>query len=221
MKKILAIVLIIFSVSFIYNRNIDLTVQNVQLDTNQVVESARFSLIPAILIKKYDIYLANKLITQKQMQDIAQIANSAGKLDEIVLHIAGVGGNVEIVYRLVNTLNNSKAKVRAIVEAPSYSGHALLALSIRDLTILPNAYLMLHTVSGYGFVCSPELKLQIDRGQTAYESCMNIVNALTQQANLFIDSLNYITVNEKQSIKNGYEVYIFADELHKRGVKSN
>lgn len=162
----------------------------------------------------YDIRLGSELKGTQSVDDIDVVLAKATSNDKIIFHLAGVGGNVETAFELINNIKASKAEVIMIVEAPVYSAHAYLALSGDRLIMRPLSSLMLHTSSAFNHDCSKEKG--IDRAQFVSETCQNFMTNHFKLVNESIASLNVITVDEMMKIAGGKDVYITATEYYKR-----
>lgn len=139
-------------------------------------------------------------------RDVIEVLDKATKRDKVIFHIAGVGGEVDTVLLVINHVKTTAAHTVMIVEAPSYSGHAYLALSGDELFMTPYSYLMMHTSSGYGYNCDQEQGT--DRGETKAATCHIMLDAHLYNTNKVIMDMKYLTYQEKQDIINGKTVIL-------------
>lgn len=153
---------------------------------------------------------------EAQLTDVVKILNSAEKGDIINFHLAGYGGEVESFIRLVNVVQHSKAHVKMIAESNVYSGHAYLAVSGNELEMRPYSYLMLHTSSGYGKDCSEEEGT--DRTVPNSEHCQAFLNNHINEMNYLIDNIRILTVDEKNALKSGHDIYITSGDYQRRMI---
>lgn len=157
-----------------------------------------------------DIYIKDEIVTHKQVQDIVQVLNESVIGDIIKFHMTGYGGDVESVEYLINNIKKAKAHIIMLVEAPVYSGHAYITLSVSDIKVSPFAYIMIHTSSAVDIQCNTvEGK---DRGIYKQIKCEQSKEAHLKTVNSLIDSLYVLTEDEKNRIKNGEDVYIHSDD---------
>lgn len=167
-----------------------------------------------IVPRQYDVYMSDGNSKQFPLRDTIELLDQAKESDTIKFHIAGRGGSVDVYLNLINHIRATKAKTIMIVEAPSYSGDAFLALSGDEVVMRPLTYLLFHTSSGYGYDCSKEEGM--DRGETSEETCNIMLTAHLDNMNKLIDSLPYLTLYEKSNIENGKTVIVTSQQIKER-----
>jgi len=164
--------------------------------------------------KQIDIRLSNEIKGTDTVKDIARVLQEATEKDTVIFHIVGIGGEVDTVMYLINNIKTTKAHTIMIVEGPSYSGHAYIAASGDELHMMPYSFLMYHTSSGYGTDCSK--KTGTDRTVPNSEHCQAFMDTHLFEVNSYLDSIYFLTRLEKIYIETGHDVYITAEEYHKR-----
>jgi ATP-dependent protease ClpP protease subunit len=182
----------------------------VQLIENQVITYTKQS----IFGDKIDIRMDSEIKGHETVRNIIKVLQEAKPSDKIIFHLAGYGGEVEVVEDIINNIKVSKAHVIMQVEAPVYSGHAYLALSGDELIMLPYSYLMLHTSSGYGSDCSKETGT--DRTVSNVEHCEAGLKAHLDLINKVLNELPFLTSDEKARIMTGHDFYMTSDEYKRR-----
>lgn len=160
------------------------------------------------------IRLSNQIKGPDSVKDIARELQEATKNDTVIIHVVGIGGEVNTTLYLINNIKATKAHTIMVVEGPSYSGHAYIAAAGNELHMLPYSFLMYHTSSGYGFDCSKEKGM--DRTVPNSEHCQAHLDTHMATVNSYLDSINFLTVLEKLLIQTGHDVYITAEEYNKR-----
>lgn len=167
---------------------------------------------------RYDFNLTYELKdpSQIQIQSLVDTLNHAKSGDVVVLHVGQYGGDGEAMQYILTAMKNTKAKTVAIVEAPSYSAHALIAGHADVLIMNPGTFLMFHTTSIYGLDCDALDPTQKDRGHDPRPKCKQFVQANTYSANYEIDQVKILTPEEKHTIETGYDVYLTAEEINIR-----
>jgi membrane-bound ClpP family serine protease len=164
--------------------------------------------------KQIDIRLPSEIKGLDTVRPILRKLQEASRLDTVIFHLAGYGGEVDTVMTLINNIKSSKAEVIMVVEAPVYSGHAYLAISGSKLVMLPYSSLMFHTTSALGMDCS---KAQgTDRTVSNVEHCEMFFGNHFYLVNRMILDFLLLTPEEKVRIISGHDVYITADEYNKR-----
>lgn len=169
------------------------------------------------LYHTYDIYCADEIQNDRELNDMKQVLNNATSMDTIRFHIAGNGGEVDAALGLINDVKTTKAHTIMIVERPSYSGHAFLAISGDELIMKPLTYLMFHTSSGYGYDCTQEQG--IDRSEPTAQVCQDGMNIHLYNLNKMISTISILTAEERVAVMTGKTVWIHADEIAKRQAK--
>ena len=170
--------------------------------------------------KNINITVADTIESQNSIRDMVKVLRQAKENDVIVFHISGYGGTVDTVELLINNILLTKAHVKMVVEAPSYSGHAYLATVGHELEMMPYSYLMFHTSSGYGFDCSTPSDgydpNALDRAVPMKEHCEMYMDNHLLQMNKLIWSIKFLTDLEKFNLTFGHDVYITSEEYYKR-----
>jgi ATP-dependent protease ClpP protease subunit len=161
-----------------------------------------------------DIRLGDVIRDEFLYKDVTKALQEASNKDEVIFHIAGYGGEVDTVFELINNVKETKAHTVMIVEAPSYSGHAYLATAGNELRMLPYTFLMFHTSSGYGQDCNQATGT--DRTVSNVEHCMAFMKTHLYEVNTYLNSVTFLTANEKYQLSIGHDVYITSTEYYSR-----
>lgn len=184
-----------------------LTLPKEVLNRNTIETKTILTLRPPFFHKQSDVYMVDTINSYKQIEDVIIVLNDASSGDKINIHLAGFGGGVEQVERILNAMTSSKALVTTIVEAPVYSGHAFIALYGTVEVFKPFSYVMLHTSSGYDEDCSTQKGM--DRGMTAAaEVCQVIKDAHMSLVNKVIWGMHNISVDTQMDIITGKSVVV-------------
>ncbi len=174
--------------------------------------------------RQIDITLGDVVKGHYPVREVVDALQTAQKTDHIIFHIAGYGGVVDSTLLIINSILNTKAFTTMSVESPSFSGHAYIAVSGNELFMSKYSYIMFHTSSGYGMDCNkkrppgtngkddpgydPE---ELDRTVPNKEHCQVLSKAHINTVNKFLDSVIYLTRDEKEMIKKGHDVIINSD----------
>ena len=142
--------------------------------------------------KTYDILMDTEIGDPNTVRTELGILRDAQKGDVINIHISGPGGQVDTVFLLINAVKASKAYVRMIVEAPSYSGDAYLATVGNELVMRP-----------YSTVPNSE-------------HCQAFMKTHLGEVEKFLDNVPFLLEDEKAAIKTGHDIYITSEELNNR-----
>ncbi len=169
----------------------------------------------------------------RSTQQIVNTLETAGRLDTVIFHIAGPGGNVDGMLNMINAVKLSKAHVIMSVEGPAYSAYAVVATQGDELRISDNALMMFHTTSLVNADCDTPIDPTIDpltggfdpgydpegldRGVANKIHCAAYKDANMNLANALRDKIKILTAVEKAQIKAGYDVYLTPEEVRERG----
>lgn len=120
--------------------------------------------------------------------------------DQVSIHINSGGGRVDIGGTIVNAIKTCKAYVTCIVEEPSYSMAAIIALSGDSLVMMPRSLLMFHNYSTYASGKGKELVMHVNNTDRHY--------------NRMIQDLcsPFLTCSELKAIEHDQDVYIYPDD---------
>lgn len=189
-----------------------------EIEDNQVVTQTRHLTVDHMfwfhIQTVTDLRLRNSIGSTNSVRYMIKILQEAREGDIINFHIAGYGGEVETVTDLINAIKQTKAHTVMIVEAPSYSGHAYIALFGNELIMRPYSFLMYHTSSALGEDCST--KTGTDRGVSNVEHCEAALKYHMIIVNKVIGDMPVLTAEEKESMQSGHDVYITADDFYSR-----
>lgn len=196
----------------------ELSTKNTLLSTHHIRIPNIFKGDTTFLTKHTDVYLVNEIKDEKVFTQLIYELSTATKYDSFTFHIAGVGGQVDTAFLIINNIKSTKAHTKMIVEEPSYSGHSFIALAGNELEMMPFTYLMFHTTSAYAFDCTaPKANPTVlDRGVPNVEHCTTSLQYHVGLVHAYIDQLVYLTVLEKERIKTGHDVYLTAGDYYNR-----
>lgn len=124
--------------------------------------------------------------------------------DRVVIYINSPGGRTDVGASLINTIRNCKAHVTCVVEEPSYSMAAIIALTGDDLVMYPNTYLMFHNYSTYTSGKGQEL--------TQYTNNLNRHYNITMQRYC----MPFLSKSEITKILEDGDVYVYADDVYNK-----
>lgn len=179
-----------------------------------VVERDSFNLLHLGFDKTFDIRMKDEIKGVDTVNSIIRVLQEADTNTTVVFHLAGYGGDIETLFRLVNEIHRSNAKVIGIVEAPVYSAHAYLAANIPLLIIDKYSYLMFHGSSILNTNCLTSTGE--DRGVSNVYHCQMMKNSHLALTHELIWNTTVLTNEERVTIENGGDVYLFPKDIQKR-----
>ena len=114
----------------------------VQKDSNpiQVLASEKISM-------EYSVFLYDEIISPSDFIEAVQVAKMASEEDVINIYINSPGGSLDAVDMFLMALDETPAKVRAIVGGTCASAATLVLLKADEYEISPNASIMFHSAS--------------------------------------------------------------------------
>ncbi len=153
---------------------------------------------------------------------------SGNRHTTIDLHIFGPGGLMSTARLLNNLIALDGPKVRIFVDDNIDSADTLLAFAGDELIIAPRVYFMFHRpvwTNGDGIeltansLCA-SMTGRKDRGQDAYQKCIDMYNYTGGSSdNLTSQALRWLTADELKRYKDGYNVYVWGEEIQRRMYK--
>lgn len=179
----------------------------INLDQTPIFKNSTYG----IFNTKVDVYLKNTIKDMGSYYEVAHVINNLSKGDKVIFHLGGYGGDMLGLIQLQSSIAESKAEIIMLVEAPVFSAHAYLAITPNTkLIMMPNTFLMFHTVSTVNKDCSKETGT--DRGVSNVEHCEALKGALMYVVDNIIDNAKLLTTQEKEAINTGHDVYIHSTD---------
>ena len=109
--------------------------------------------IPIIETKKnkvttFDIYLQDEIISPAAYNESCYVLANAKKKDIVNLHINTPGGYLDTAFRLVEAIDNCKAKTVAVLTGTVASAGTIIALRCDEVNTPRHLQFMIHNYSG-------------------------------------------------------------------------
>lgn len=98
--------------------------------------------------KELDIYIRGSIERFEDYDDLVTELATTDEKDSVVVHINCPGGDCAVGSFLIDQLQALKCPVHMVVEYPTHSMGAIIALCGDKLTIEKGAYIMFHDYSG-------------------------------------------------------------------------
>ena len=98
--------------------------------------------------KEVDIYIRGVIECFEDYDDLVKELGKVTEKDSVVVHLNCPGGDCSVGFFLVDQLMALPCPVHMVVEYPSYSMGAILAVCGDKLTIEPDSFIMFHDYSG-------------------------------------------------------------------------
>lgn len=140
----------------------------------------------------YDVYMGSTVVKIEKYHPLQELLRRAHEQDVFRFHLASYGGSVQAGIQLIHAIENSKAKVIMIAEAPNYSMGALLMCVGNKQIFRPYSSLMYHSAStsGRGKI-SEQMKymqnIRLVLKKLMIDKCVN-KGILTKKEVMLIDS---------------------------------
>lgn len=156
------------------------------------------------MIKKlYEMHRSHKIFTFYgpieeffDYEELLETLFNAESGDVITLLINSPGGRCDIGDAIVNAMQDSKAAIECIVESPSYSMAALIALCGHQLKLKENSFLMFHDYSTMYYGKGSEIALQSKAERDNFNVIMKKL------------CTPFLTDKECDKVLNGEDLYI-------------
>ena len=154
----------------------------------------------------YTIHLSEHIENNFAYVELLEVLRGASESDTVTLYLANYGGLCSTGFQIVNAIQECKCGVDIVLDAPSYSMGAIIAVSGASLTMNPSTFLMFHNYSGGDYGKGKE---RVDAANHYYD---HFHRALRNVASPFL------TNSELAQLKNDNDVYVSCDDrdLRKR-----
>ena len=123
--------------------------------------------------KDIDIFIRGAI---ECFEDYDELVKELGKVtenDSVVVHLNCPGGDCSVGFFLVDQLMALPCPVHMVVEYPSYSMGAILAVCGDKLTIQPDSFIMFHDYSGGSKGKGGETELYINNYRKVFRNRFN------------------------------------------------
>ena len=110
----------------------------------------------------YNVYLSESIENNFKYTDLLHTLRHIKADDEVRIYMANYGGQCSTGFQLVNAIRECKAPVHMVLDAPSYSMGAILALSGKSLTMNPGTFLMFHNYTSFDMGKGAELHMAVN-----------------------------------------------------------
>lgn len=165
------------------------------------------------------IYLSSELKEQENFVDVINKLDTATRRDTIIIHLAGVGGQVDTTVAIINAMQRSKATVITSVDGSVASGHAYIALASKHITVAKDGVFMMHHTSALHQenMCN-KYEGQQDRGQDMKAKCLHYIESSVKSTEEVLNRYvkKFLTEEEFARVLAGDDVYLSLEELQKR-----
>lgn len=121
--------------------------------------------------------------------------------DTVDLHINSPGGRIDIGMSLVKAIQNTKAKVSAIVEGPSYSMASMIAVACDSMKLEMDTFLMFHNYSTGSYGKGAELMDHMVRSNDQFHKFFTRICS------------PFLSKREVSGVKADQDVYIHWDDM--------
>lgn len=151
-----------------------------------------------------DIYLTNSIDAPHEYNEMCHILNRAYKGDTVTLHVNNGGGYVDSGFMMIDSIKNSKARVKARISGTVASVATIISLSCDEIDVVPYVQFMIHNYSGGAQGKGHEMKAQMDFTDS--------------QLNLAFGEIykGFLTENEMELVIAGKDLWMGKDEVMDR-----
>lgn len=170
------------------------------------------------------IYFSNTIQAPKAYDDLIIYINNHPEIEEYNVYLAGNGGSVASVVRLINVMKHSGAKFNAIVYGNVYSAHAVLAMNLTTLKVInPQTLFLFHrpAVNVLGqyevleSICEKIPNTVRDRGVSFKAKCFQFAKQSEESYNksIMVKPFSVLTKDEIARYKAGDDVIVTYKEM--------
>lgn len=153
------------------------------------------------VIEGNDIYVYGEVKSELiEYVPLLNYLNNASYKDRVVIHLQSYGGDCHTACVLSHAIRNTDAFTEIVVEGPSYSAGAIIALAGNNTELLPGTFLMFHNYSTVESGKAGTMKIGLEHYSRHY---INMIQYFCQP---------FLTDMEVKKIKNDQDVYIHWDD---------
>jgi ATP-dependent protease ClpP protease subunit len=162
---------------------------------NAMPKAGEVSLSPSIKTIGADIYFSGGITQDSMLNLIEQLRQTAESLrsvdregfahnkDSIRLYIQSWGGDLLAAFGLIDQMDGLSANVDTVITGCAFSAAALIAMSGRTRYIHPNAFVLIHSLSGGFMGTYPE-----------FQDEMDFLDMVTERIEIFLERKTKLTL---------------------------
>lgn len=98
--------------------------------------------------KDVSVYIRDGIKEYDDYNEIFELVPTLTAEDTLTVHLNTPGGRCDIGFEVIDTIGRAECPVEIVVEYPTYSMGAIMALCGDTLTMMPDTYIMFHDYSG-------------------------------------------------------------------------
>lgn len=98
--------------------------------------------------KNLVVHIRDNIEDFEHYSELFRILPTLTDKDSLTVHLNTSGGRCDIGFQMIDAIGRCECPVEIIVEYPTYSMGAIMALCGDSLTLMPDTYIMFHDYSG-------------------------------------------------------------------------
>lgn len=148
----------------------------------------------------YEIHLSENIENNFAYVKLLRLLRSASKNDTVTMYLANYGGQCSTGFQIVNAIKDCACGVDIVLDAPSYSMGAIIAISGKSLKMNPGTFLLFHNYSGgdYG------------KGKEKLDATMHYYDHFHRHLKTVCSP--FLTAAELEMLKHDKDVYVSCDD---------
>lgn len=181
------------------------------IDLDSLTKKEKFSVwdkdVPIIKDSKgtYHCYLSSDVDSPDTYNELCYvIENCKGT---VILHLNTYGGHIDSAFKIISSINRSKAKVKARLTGTVASAGTIIALKCKELEVEDYTHFMIHNYSS--------------GAQGKGHELMDYVNFNDKQLKITFTEIykNFLTSKEIKDVLAGKDMWLSADNVRERWLK--
>jgi ATP-dependent protease ClpP protease subunit len=177
--------------------NDEVSKSGIELD---VEEDVFHVLATPVVSTHHEIYLSEHIESNFAYTELLHGLRHTPKTDKVTMYVANYGGLCSTGFQLVNAMKACAPGVDVVLDAPSYSMGAIIAISGKSLVMNPGTFIMFHNYSGGS---GGKGKESLDGVVNYYESFHRHMNNICTP---------FLTKKELKMLALDQDVYVNADD---------
>lgn len=164
-------------------------------------DTKKFSIIKRPIVNtSYTIHLSEHIENNFAYVELLETLRNASEKDQVTLYLANYGGLCSTGFQIVNAMRECKCGVDVVLDAPSYSMGAIIAVAGKSLRMNPSTFLMFHNYSGGDYGKGKE---RLDATKHYYEHFHRALKKVVAP---------FLSAKELSLLKQDNDVYVSCDD---------
>jgi ATP-dependent protease ClpP protease subunit len=152
----------------------------------------------------HEVFIDDYIDEPSKYRQLISLLLNAPPGDEVFIYLNSGGGNLDTAAAIINGIAITQAEVSAFIMGSCHSAASIIAMYCHQVHVFDSAYMMVHTASFASAGNTPTIKAHTDF------TIKQVQKILEDAYEGFLDA------KELESVKNGIEIWLDAEQIKKR-----